>query len=285
MAPAILFKDIGKVANNTLSDDYDFNRKLKIKTKTADGVTFTTEGAMGARNAILAKLSSAFTHSSGLQISKLQVTTHGRVVGEANVANALMDGLKLTFKVEDGSLKNAAGIKYRPVGKFGAEYRASNFATTAEADFTNNVVSTTGVFVYDHFVLGAQAALNVEKSAVADKNLALSYVCQDFHASVVTKKNLGVISASFDHKPASNCVYAAVLDHNLKQQSNALTVGGRYAPDKQTTYCGKINSDGFMSLALIQKITPVVALTTSAHIDVKNIEGESHKFGLGLTLG
>lgn len=286
MAPAILFKDIGKIANNTLSDDYDFNRKLKIKTKTADGVTFTTEGAMGARNAILAKLSSAFSHSSGLNISKLQVTTHGRVVGEANVANALMDGLKLTFKVEDGSLKNAAGVKYRPVGKFGAEYRAPTFSTTAEADFTNNVVSTSGVLsIQNQFLFGASVALNVEKSAVSDKNVALSVVRPDFHASVVTKKNFGLISASFDHKPCSNCLVAAVLEHTLKQQTNALTVGGRYSPDKQTTYCGKINSDGFMSLALIQKITPVVALTTSAHIDVKNIEGESHKFGLGLTLG
>lgn len=96
---------------------------------------------------------------------------------------------------------------------------------------------------------------------------------------------MGVVSASFDHKPSRDVIYAAVLDHNLKQQTNALTVGGRYTPDSQTTYCGKINSDGFMSLALIQKMTPVVALTTSAHIDVKNIEGESHKFGLGLTLG
>lgn len=282
---SVLFKDIGRKANDTLNDDYDFNRKLKVKTKTLNGVTFTTEGAMGSRNAILAKLAASFNHPSGLNISKLQVTTHGRVIGEANVANALMDGLKLTFKIEDGALKNASGIKYRPVGKFGAEYRAKNLSTTTEADFTNNVIGATSVFKYNKFLFGGQAAINIEKSALTDKNFALGYVCSDFNASLSTKKNMNVLSASFNHQLAKNTIYAGVLEFNLKQQTNALTLGGRHKPDSETTYCGKINSDGFMSLACIQKLSPFVALTASAHIDVKNIEGESHKFGLGLTLG
>jgi voltage-dependent anion channel protein 2 len=46
-----------------------------------------------------------------------------------------------------------------------------------------------------------------------------------------------------------------------------------------------VNSDGFVSLACIQKVTSFLSLTTSAHIDAKHFEGDAHKFGLGLTIG
>lgn len=281
----LLFKDIGKVANTTLTDDYDYNRKLKIKTKTGTGVTFTAEGAMGHNKAILAKMSGAFKHSTGINVSKLQVTTHSRVVGEASLDNALMDGLKFTFKMEDGTLKNTAGVKYKAVGKLGAEYKAKQFSTTAEADFANNSLSATAVFGYENVVLGGSLAVNVEKSAIADQGVAASWTGKDFHASVSSKKNFSMISASMDHRPADSIIYAALLDHNLKSETSALTVGGRYQPDTDTTFCGKVNSDGIVSLALVQQLKPQLALTTGAQIDAKNIEGDAHKFGLGLTIG
>ena len=284
--PCLLFKDISKTANDILNDDYNLKTTLKVKTKTANGVTFTTEGAMGSNKAILAKLSSSFTHKpTGVNISKLQYTTHGRMIGEASLNNALFEGLKLSFKAEDGALKNAAGVKYKPAGKIGAEYKAANFSATADADFANNAVSATGVFGYENFVFGGQAAINVEKSAVSDQNVALSYSGADFHASILTKKNFGVVSASMDHKACTDFVYAAILDHDVKSQANSLTVGGRYKSDAETTFCGKVNSEGIVTLACVQKLKPMVTMTTTAQIDAKNIEGESHKFGMGLTLG
>jgi voltage-dependent anion channel protein 2 len=282
--PCVLFKDIGKTAKDTLSDDYDFDRKLKIKTKTSNNVTFTTEGTMGQSKAILAKLSAGFSHSSGINVKKLQVTTHGRLIGEAAVKP--IKGLNLTFKAEDGSIRNTAGVKYRPVGKVGAEYTINNMASTAEVDFANNAVNATACFGYENFTVGLQGALNIERSALSDRNVGISYAGKDFSASVVSKKSLSSVMASFDHKPSTGSfIYAAQLEHDIKSQSHALTVGGRYKPDSETTFCGKVNSDGLVSLAFIQKVRPFVSLTTSALIDVKNIEGDSHKFGLGLTLG
>ena len=281
-----LYKDIGRLAKDTLNDDYDFNRKLKIKTKTGNGVVFTAEGAMATNKSILAKMSGAFQHSSGINVSKVQVTTHGRLVGEASLKDALMKGLKLTFKAEDGTVKNTAGLKYRPVGKLGAEYTSKMFSTTAEADFANGNVLTSAVISYiPNVVVGGQMGINMEKNIMTDKDVAVSYTGGDFHASVGSKKNFNVISASMDHKPCSGVVYAASLDFDIKAETSALTIGGRYSPDKETTFCGKVNSEGIVSLALVQKLKPMMALTTGAQIDAKNIEGEAHKFGLGLTIG
>jgi voltage-dependent anion channel protein 2 len=282
--PAPLFKDLSKVAADTLNDDYDFSRKLKIKSKAANGVTFTTEGALSNNKAILAKVAGGFTHEgSGVVFKKLQVTTQGRLVTEAELPNVLTQGLNLTFKLEDGSVAKNSSAKQ--VGVLGAEYKQDKFSFNTEADFVGNSVKAAGVFKQDSFLVGGQAAFNIDKSALTEHNVGVSFVGGDFATSVVTKKNFGALSASFHHKLSSHTIYAAVLDYDLKSASNSLNIGGRYKVDADTTYAGKINSEGFVSLASIQKIRPYVTLTTSVHVDAKNFEGDSHKFGLGLTLG
>ncbi|CAK4080366.1 unnamed protein product [Aphanomyces euteiches] len=283
MAAAPLYKDLSKKANDVLNDDYDFSRKLKIKTKTANGVTFTTEGSMAANKTILAKLGANFVvpQIGGLTISKLQVTTQGRVVVEADVANALVDNLKVTAKLEDGSRKTNAS----QVTKFGLEYKQPAYTLTKEFDVVNNTASVSALTVVSGVSIGAHGAFNVSKSALADYGGALAYNGGDFKVALATKKSLKAVNANFHHQFDSQTVYAASIDYDVASGANALTLGGRYAADKQTTYAGKINSDGFVTLAVVQKVTPFLSLTTSAHIDAKHFEGDAHKFGLGLTIG
>lgn len=280
----VLYKDIAKTSENILKDDYDYSRKLKIKTKASNGVSFTTEGDMGSNKSILAKLSGAFTHgASGVVFKKLQVTTQGRLVTEAELPNAFTKGLKLTAKVEDGSVAKNAHAKR--VAVLGAEYITRAYAVDFSADLGNNVVKNSAVYAIDNVNVGLSTAFSVNKSAFTDHNVAVSYTGNDFAAALQTKKKFNALSASFHHHLAKDTVYSAVFDYDLKSGNNHLTVGGRYNADHATTYAGKVESDGHVSLALVQKIRPFVALTTSAHIDAKNFDGDAHKFGIGLTLG
>ncbi|CAK4616214.1 unnamed protein product [Aphanomyces euteiches] len=277
--PATLYKDIGKKANDTISDDYDFSRKLKVKTKSANGVTFTTEGSLAANKSILAKLGAAFNHSSGLNVSKLQVTTQGRLIAEADIANAIIDNLKLGFKFEDGG-KNA-----KQVGTVELKYVQDAFTAHTTIDAAGSNVTQNGVFHYENFILGGTTSFSLEKQAVSDYGGALGYKDSDFEASIVAKKLCKNLVTSFVHTPSQDVTYAAVYDFDSKTGGNTLTVGGRYKADKDTTYLAKIDSEGILSLASIQKLRPFVSLTTSAQVDVKNFEGDAHKFGFGITLG
>ncbi|CAH0479186.1 unnamed protein product [Peronospora belbahrii] len=280
----VLYKDIANKAENVLRDDYDFSRKLKIKTKAANGVTFTTEGDMASNKAILAKLSGTFTHqSTGVVFKKLQVTTHGRLISEVELPDVFTRGLKLTAKVEDGSLAKNAHAKR--IGVFGWEYQQWRYSVNGAIDVGARTISKSIAYGFDNVLVGAQAAYNYNKSAVVDHNVALSYRGSDFTATLQTKKKFNALSGSFHHHLSRDTVYAAVFNYDLKSGQNTLSVGGRYNADKLTTYAGKVESDGHVSLALIQKIRPFVALTTSAHVDVKNFDGDAHKFGIGLTLG
>uniref|UniRef100_M4C016 Voltage-dependent anion-selective channel protein n=1 Tax=Hyaloperonospora arabidopsidis (strain Emoy2) TaxID=559515 RepID=M4C016_HYAAE len=280
----VQYKDLAKTAENVLRDDYDFSRKLKIKSTASNGVSFTTEGALSGSKSILAKVSSGFTHgASGVVFKKLQITTQGRVITEAELPNVLTEGLKLTFKLEDGSVAKTTSAKQ--VGVLGAEFKHKNVAVNSDADFVANTVSAAAVISQGNYSVGGQTAFNVDKSALVQHNVGASFTGADFVTSLVTKRNFAAFQLSFHHHLSHKTVYAAVLDYDLKSASNSLVVGGRYKADHDTTYCGKINSEGFLSLATIQRVRPYVTLTTSVHVDAKNFEGDSHKFGLGLTLG
>ncbi|KAJ0402700.1 hypothetical protein P43SY_007842 [Pythium insidiosum] len=280
----VLYKDIAKTAEDVLKDDYDYSRKLKVKSKASNGVSFTTEGEMGSNKAILAKLSGSFSHAqTGVIFKKLQVTTHGRLITEAELPDVFTKGLKITAKVEDGSKAKNANAKR--VGVFGFEYKQHNLAIDGQADLGSNTIKDSVVYSVDNVLVGAQAAFNLDKSSFTDHNVALSYKGNDFAATVQTKKKFNALSGSFFHRLSKDTIYSAVFDYDLKSGSNHLTVGGRYNADSLTTYAGKVESDGHVSLVLVQKIRPFLQLTTSAHIDAKNFDGDAHKFGIGLTLG
>ncbi|GAB9465588.1 hypothetical protein Gpo141_00002992 [Globisporangium polare] len=280
----VLYKDLAKTAENTLKDDYDFSRKLKIKTNASNGVSFTTEGEMGSNKSILAKLSGSFAHSqSGVVFKKLQVTTHGRLVTEAELPNFFTKGLKITAKVEDGSVAKNASAKR--VAVVGAEYVQKAFSVEGSANLSTNVISESAVYGFDNVLVGAQAAFSLDKSSFTDHNVAASYLGNDFTATLQTKKKFNAVSGSFFHRLSKDTIYSAVFDYDLKSGANHLTVGGRYNADPLTTYAGKVESDGHVSLVLLQKIRPFLSLATSAHIDAKNFDGDAHKFGIGLTLG
>nr|CCA27070.1 voltagedependent anionselective channel protein puta [Albugo laibachii Nc14] len=280
---AELFKDFGKTAGDTLRDDYDFSRKLKIKTKAENGVVFTTEGAMNDNNSILAKVGTGFTHEgTGIICKKLQISSQGRLVTEAEAPNVLTKGLKLTFKLEDGS---TGKTRVNPVGVLGAEYKQQRAAFSTEADFISSNVRTSLGIVHENFLIGGRVAFNVENSSLVEHNVGASFVGSDFATTLTTMKNFTAISASFHHRLSKDTIYAGVLDYDLKTASNTLTVGGRYRVDADTTFAGKVNSNGFVALAALQKVRPSVTLSTSVHFDAKNLESNAHKFGVGLTLG
>jgi voltage-dependent anion channel protein 2 len=280
--PAQLYKDIGKKAADILNDDYDFTRKLKVKTKTSNGVTFTTEGSMGANKSILAKLGANFDHSCGISVSKLQVTTQGRLIGEAEIANVLVNNLKLGFKLEDGSNKGTS----KQVGSVEAKYIQNNFSFHSLVDIAGRNVTNAGVFHYGNVVFGGHTGFSLEKKKkVSDYGGAIGYKGSDFEATFMTKKFCKNYIASFSHAAGKNLTYSAVFDYDSKTAANILTIGGRYAADADTTYLSKIDSEGIISLGCIQKLRPFVLLTTSAQIDAKNFDGDAHKFGFGITLG
>ena len=92
MAPP-KFSDVAKAADDLMTNDYCFDQKFKLKSKTTNGVELTSELTMKPK-AVSAKLTSKFQPFDGITVDKLSVTTSGRFISEATLHNA-MDGMSL----------------------------------------------------------------------------------------------------------------------------------------------------------------------------------------------
>lgn len=283
MSKCPMYKDHGKKACDLLNDDYNFDRKLKVETKTGNGVTFTTEGAMkGEGKSILAKLSAKFKHSSGINVKKLQLTTAGRLIGEFDMQQ---DDIKFIIKAEDGN----KGGKSKSV--IGAQYQTDAVAVSAEVDAASGpAINATAAFGFDSFVVGGMVKYNTQfddkanSPSLDDYNASLNYNGGDASVTLKTANKLDKLMLGVHHNISRDVQVASAFTYGRGDAKKSLTVGGQYALDSDTTLQGKINNDGIVSFNYIQQVKPNVKLAASAQVDAKNFDGDSHKLGLSLTL-
>ncbi len=281
MAPA-KYGDVAKSAGDLLKNDYCFDRKFKLKTKSENGLELTTEGTLKSKG-VSGKLSAKFAPFQGITMKKLSVNTSGRFETEASLDDA-MEGLKLTVKAADGA-------DAPPSGVLAGEYKTSNATVLAEVDVCNTNGGPTlycaSTFSYDNFVAGGEVRYNTGfdssdgKPSVADYNGVLGYKAGDLTASLQTKSKASDATLSIHQQYSKDTELATTYNH----KSKLITVGGIYKLDGSTTFQGKVGSNGIVSANAIQKVSPGVKLISSVEVDAKNFAADSHKFGLQLILG
>ncbi|KAF0717318.1 Aste57867_2349 [Aphanomyces stellatus] len=257
---------------------------LKVKSKSANGVSFTTEGSMTGAKSITAKVGTTFSlpQLQGFKVEKLQLTTKGRLNFKASYTAAMVDGLKLTTKLEDGSrhLKNSPAIN------FGAEYKHPRFTVSHEVNVIGQSVSAyCGALVGGGVSLDAYSEYNFAKRAVLDVGGGVYYDGGgDVTMDIISKKNLKAMHVKLRHKIHSDAEYTVALNHEIATAANALSLKGRYAVDKETTYRGKVSSEGKVVATVKQKITPFLTLESTANIFATNLCGNDHYMNFGVTI-
>lgn len=278
-----VYKDCAKSASDLLNNDYVFQaQKLKISTKTANGVSFTTEGTLKGSKGVAGKLTAKFSPFENIQVKKLSVSTAGRFSTEASLNNAV-EGVTFTVKAEEGAAAP-------PAGELVVDYKSDSLTVNSSVDVCDVNGPTlygASTFAYDNFLVGGEVRYSTGfdssegKPSVVDYNGCLSYNGGDFTASVHTKKKTSNVLLSVHQNYSKGVQLASQYDHSAK----LLTVGGLYKLDQSTTFQGKMSSNGVVSANAIQTIAAGVKLISSAEVDAKNFAGDSHKFGLQLILG
>lgn len=283
MAP-LKFKDVSKSANDLLTKEYCFDRKFKLQTKTANGVQFTTEGTLIPNKATSGKLTAKFKPFEGISVDKLCVTTAGRFQLEATLENAL-EGASFTVNAEDGANK-------APAGAVSMKYANDSFTLNSSVDIVDGpTLYSAGTFGFEGFVLGGEVKYNTQfddKDAVPslkDYNAALAYTGPDYTVSLNTKKKASEYNLAVHHAVSKDVQVASTFSLAPSSGNKLLTLGGIYTIDRDTKFTGKVDSNGLVSSNFIQTVRPAVKLIASAQVDAKNLESNSHKFGLQLVLG
>merc|ERR1712109_35364 len=265
MAP-VVYGDLGKSARDVFGKGYHFNlMKLEVKTKTATGVEFTTEGTSNSENGKVAgALESKYKFKEhGLTITE-KWNTDNKLSTKVDLQDKIMKGLKLTLETE---------------------YKHDLLSVNTETDLTLEGPTINGSAVIGHQgrLAGYQMAFDTNKSKLKKNNFALGYVKGDctIHGNV---NDGDVFGASIFQKVNPTLDTAVNVGWVASKNETSFGIGCKYALDDSASIRAKVNNSSHVGLGYQQKLRDGVTLTLSTLIDGKNFQQGGHKVGLALEL-
>jgi len=278
MAPQ-KFDDLGKEAKDLINKNYHFGViKLEGKTKSQNGVEFTTEGTHNTDTGnVVGSLETKFKYADyGLTFSEKWNT--GNVISTTvTVDDKIAQGLKVDF---DTTFAPVTGKK---TAKVKSAYKHDYIHTTTDVDFdfAGPTIHGSAVFGYKGWHAGYQASYDTANSKLTANNVSLTYKEGDFviHSGI---NDASKYVGSIHHQVNSKLSAAALLNWTSGVNTSTLTVGGKYTVDDDTYLKAKLDNGLRLGLSYVQNLRPGVQLTLSSLINAKSLEQGGHKLGLSL---
>lgn len=281
MAPA-KFSDLGKEAKDLINKNFHFGViKFEGKTKTKNGVEFTTEGSHFTDTGnVNGSLETKFKNADyGVTFTE-KWTTENIISTNISIDDKIAQGLKVDF---DTTFAPVTGKKN---AKVKTAYKHENVHATGDIDlnFAGPSINGSAVFAYKGWHAGYQASYDTGSSKLTANNASLTYKDGDFvvHSSINDgAKYVG----SIHHQVNSQLSAAAMLNWTSGSKDPAsLTVCGRYDVDKETFVKAKLDNNLRLGISYVQSLRPGVQITMSSLINAKSLENGGHKLGLSLNL-
>jgi len=277
--PVAKFSDIAKKAGDLLSDDFTFEKKVTLKTKTANGVTFTTDGNING-DAVLGKLAMKWSPVAGIQVKKLEVTTSDKITGQIELTDTGVKGL--TF-----GAKAVADAKSE-TGTISAEYSDDAFSFSFEADAVapKKKVTASAVAAFEGFTFGGSVVGDIDAADGAQflktYGASVGYAASDFEASVASKDKFKTFTGGYHQKFNSDINVATVASFG-GDKGTAFAFGATCKLDGSSSVAGKLNQSGSLAALYKQQFASNVTLIACSELNVANLNDPKPKFGLGLT--
>jgi len=280
------YDDLGKSARDVMGKGYHFNvLKLELKTKTANGVEFTSGGQSNLDNGkVNGSLETKYKFKEHGVTFTEKWSTDNQLSTTIDIQDQLVKGLKLTF---DSSFSPATGNKS---GKLKTEFRHEQFTANADVDLNlgGPVVNGSAVVGHNGWFAGYSMAFDSNKSTLTKNNFGLGYSAGDFvlHSSVNScAAGPGpVFGGSVFQKVSPQLETGVTLGWSAANNSTNLGVGCKYALDRDTSVRAKINNNTQLGLGYQQRLRPGVTLTLSTLIDTRNFNQGGHKVGAALEM-
>jgi voltage-dependent anion channel protein 2 len=284
MAPVRL-GDFSKKTSDLLTNDFSFDRKFKLTTKSAAGVTFTTEGTLKPKK-LDGKLTAKWSPADGLLVDKLSISSEGRLAGEATLKNALKN-TDLVCRVQDGGGDAPAGeleVKYtQDMFTFDCGVDVVNGPTLLASGSAN--VGTTGLTVGGSMKLDTKLDEANGSPVLKDYNAAVSYVQKDVTCVLSTKDKMKEVTLAVFNDVSKDAQLGVQCNFLAKGELKSMHVGAMYQIDADTKLQTKVDNKGIVSANYILAFRPGCKGIASVQVDALNFAGDAHKLGLSLILG
>lgn len=280
MAPPS-YSDLGKAARDLFSKGYNYGFfKMEAKTKTKNGVEFTTSGNSSSDTGkVNGNLETKYKCSEyGLTFTE-KWNTDNVLNTEVTIEDQLAKGLKLAF---DTSFAPQTGKKSGKI-KTGYKQDYVNVNADVDFDFAGPTVHGAAVVGYNGWLAGYQMAFDTAKSKLAKSNFAVGYTTGDF--TLHTSINDGQEFAGSIYQRVNRDLETAVnLSWTSGTNATRFALGAKYTLDKNASVSAKVNNSSQIGLGYSQKLRDGVKLTLSLLVEGKSLNQGGHKVGLGLDM-
>ncbi|KAG8528008.1 uncharacterized protein KY384_006924 [Bacidia gigantensis] len=307
MAPAA-FSDIAKASND-----------VDVKSKAPNGVAFNAKGLSAHEGSTSTSLEGKYADPSAGKPLQLSLVARSPPIApydplgfvifmDAKHASLLMRirnaGLTLTETWSNNNLLTtkveldnniAKGLKAEAISDFvpsskdfGAKlnlhFRQPNFTGRAFFDLLKGpTANVDAVLGHEGFLVGAEAAYDVQKAAITKYSAAIGYSTPEYSAGVTATNSLSVFAASYYHKVNSQVEAGAKATWDSKSGNNVgMELAGKYRIDPVSFTKAKVNDRGIASLAYNVKLRPSVTLGLGLSLDTQNLNESAHKIGASL---
>lgn len=270
------FGDIDKTIKDLLSKDF-FNPKKApyvVKTKAAGpfGSKVTTTCDINAGGSVTPTLSAEYDSGAGFSLDKLEFSGKDSTIKTETslVGGSVPEGIKLEFKGDTTS-----------TGELGCVYESDMVTAEASLDIIDvksadvSFCSGSGATTFGG---SAQLSLDGKGPALSGYSVGVAHsVPGTCNGAVVFKDKLSKADVTLG--------YSALADVNLGAQlswpSNAVSFGGSYACNKNTTMKFKAGTDGVIAASVKQNVAPKTVLVGMLSLD----SAKTPSFGGSVTIG
>jgi len=271
--------------SDLLTKDYKVDKStVEVKSKTSNGVAFTSTGNKSADGKPSGSLAAKYEFAGGIT-SEMTLNTGGSV--EASLEGSPMKDLTVTL---DCTRPAPPATGLLSAAKCTLDYKKESFTAKAAYDFYPGVLACAGSYVYDVFTLGCSADYSSTKAKLTKYGAACQFVQPDF--SIIAKYGgaagkPATYTGMYYHKVSSDMQIGAELAHTKGTDPSTdlkLAFGCMYKLDKDTTAKAKVDADGNLYTSYKQKLSPLATMTLAAQIDTTHVTENKHKFGMVLNV-
>ncbi|KAJ2157735.1 Mitochondrial porin [Coemansia sp. RSA 552] len=275
------YSDICKPVNDLFSKDYPFGAlKLEVKTKTANGVAFTVNGAQDIKSgAIISELKTKYTDKvNGLTYTE-SWNTANLVTGQVEVANKFAKGLKLELNGSSALNSSKRALRSK------INYQQDSLFARVNVDALSPSVTADVTVSRDGALAGAELAYDLNSGAVTKTNSTLGYAGPDYMVTVQGNNSLNLFQLAFYQRVTKNVEAGAraVYDYKNPEGGVSAELGTKYILDQDAYVKTKVDNAGRLGLSFTQTLRPGVKLSLAGLFDTTRLQENTHKMGAALS--
>ncbi|XAR51179.1 hypothetical protein NMG60_11005735 [Bertholletia excelsa] len=267
------FSDIGKLAKDLLTKDYNFDHKFTFSVPSSNGMGLTATGVK--RDQIFVG-DICTQYKSGNTTVDVKVDTYSNVSTKVTMNN-ILQSTKVAFSFNIPDHKS---------GKLDVQYLHNRAAINSSIGLNPApLLDIAAAIGSKDITVGGEIGFDTASASFTKYNAGIGIKRTDFSIALILMDKGQTLKASYIHavNPLNGTEIAAEMTHRLTTYENSFIIGSSHRIDPFTSVKTRFSDNGKVAMLCQREWRPKSLVTFSAEYDSKAINA-APKLGLALAL-